>query len=38
VTSVSQRDIDSYKQIQCTPLVDFDEVHEVIVLVQKGSR
>ena len=38
VTSVSQRDIDSYKQIQCTPLVDFDAVHEVIVLVKKGSR
>jgi len=38
VTSVSQRDIDSYKQIQCTPLVDFDAVHEVIVLVGKGSR
>jgi rod shape-determining protein MreC len=38
VTSVSQRDIDSYKQIQCTPLVDFDGVHSVIVLVAKGGR
>jgi rod shape-determining protein MreC len=38
VTSVSQRDIDSYKRIQCAPLVDFGAVHEVIVLVGKGSR
>jgi rod shape-determining protein MreC len=35
VTSVSQRDIDFYKQVQCDPLVDFDSLHEVIVLVEK---
>jgi rod shape-determining protein MreC len=35
VTSVSQRDIDTFKSIQCTPLVDFTSLHEVIVLVPK---
>jgi rod shape-determining protein MreC len=38
VTAVSQRDIDTYKTIQVTPLVDFDSLHEVIVLVEKGRR
>jgi rod shape-determining protein MreC len=37
VTSVNQRDIDFYKRIQCTPLVDFDTLHEVMVLVRKGK-
>ncbi|HSJ93879.1 MAG TPA: rod shape-determining protein MreC, partial [Gaiellaceae bacterium] len=36
VTSVSQRDTDFYKQIQCTPLVDFDSLNQVIVLTRKG--
>lgn len=36
VTSVSQRDTDFYKRIQCTPLVDFDSLNQVIVLTQKG--
>ena len=36
VTSVSQRDIDTFKKIQCTPLVDFSSLHDVIVLVPKG--
>jgi rod shape-determining protein MreC len=35
VTSVSQTNIDVYKRIQCDPLVDFDSLHEVIVLVEK---
>ncbi len=35
VTSASQRDIDTFKNIQCTPLVDFSSLHEVIVLVPK---
>ena len=38
VTSVSQRHIDPYKQIQVTPLVDFESLDEVIVLVEKGRR
>lgn len=37
VTSVSQRDTDFFKRVQCTPLVDFDSLHEVIVLVEKGT-
>jgi rod shape-determining protein MreC len=37
VTSVSQTNIDVYKRIQCDPLVDFDSLHEVIVLVQKRA-
>jgi rod shape-determining protein MreC len=36
VESVSQRDVDLYKQVQCAPLVEFDSLHEVIVLVEKG--
>ncbi len=36
VTGVSQRDVDPYKRIQVTPLVDFDSLHEVVVLVEKG--
>jgi rod shape-determining protein MreC len=36
VTSVSQRDTDSFKRIQCNPLVDFDSLHELIVLTRKG--
>jgi rod shape-determining protein MreC len=35
VASVSQRDIDAFKTIQCVPLVDFDSLREVIVLVEK---
>ncbi len=38
VTSVSQRHIDPYKQVQVTPLVDFESLDEVIVLVQKGRE
>ena len=35
VSAVSQRDIDVYWTIQVTPRVDFDSLHEVIVLVDK---
>lgn len=38
VTSVSQRDIDLYKQIQVTPFVDFDSLHELFVLVDRKHR
>lgn len=39
VTSVSQLDIDPFKRIQCAPLVDFESLHEVIVLTEKkGAR
>ena len=38
VTSVSQRDTDFYKRIQCTPLVDFDSLNQVIVLTRKGRQ
>ncbi len=38
VTSVSQRDIDLYKQIQVTPFVDFDSLQEVFVLVDKKRK
>lgn len=37
VTSVSQRDIDTFKRVQCAPLVDFDSLHEVIVLTEKEA-
>lgn len=37
VTSVSQRDIDAFKNVQCAPLVDFDSLHEVIVLTKKEA-
>jgi rod shape-determining protein MreC len=33
VASVGQQDVDLYKRIQVTPLVDFDSLDEVIVLV-----
>jgi rod shape-determining protein MreC len=33
VASVGQQDVDLYKRIQVTPLVDFDSLAEVIVLV-----
>lgn len=36
VDSVGQRDIDTFKKIQCTALVGFSSLHEVIVLVPKG--
>jgi rod shape-determining protein MreC len=36
VESVGQQDVDLYKRIQVTPLVDFDSLAEVIVLVAKG--
>ena len=35
VESVGQQDVDLYKRIQVAPLVDFDSVSEVIVLVPK---
>jgi rod shape-determining protein MreC len=35
VASVGQQDVDLYKRIQVTPLVDFDSLAEVIVLVAK---
>jgi rod shape-determining protein MreC len=35
VAGVSQRDIDAFWTIQCVPLVDFDSLDEVIVLVEK---
>lgn len=39
VTSVSQSDIESEKDIQVEPLVDFDKVNSVIVLIPKrGAR
>jgi rod shape-determining protein MreC len=34
VKSVGQQDVDLYKRIQVTPLVDFDSLSEVIVLVR----
>jgi rod shape-determining protein MreC len=39
VTAVSQRDVDLYKRVQVTALVDFDSLDEVIVLAarQGGS-
>ena len=37
VESVSQRDTDPFKRIQCAPLVDFDSLNEVIVLTRKGG-
>ena len=33
VTSVGQRDIDLFKQIQVQPAVDFDTLYEVVILV-----
>jgi rod shape-determining protein MreC len=36
VKSVGQQDVDLYKRIQVTPLVDFDSLAEVIVLVPKN--
>lgn len=36
VTSVGQNDLDSYKQIQVRPFVDFSGLHSVIVLVPKS--
>lgn len=38
VTSVSTRDVDPYKNVQCAPLVDFQSLHEVIVLTKKGAK
>jgi rod shape-determining protein MreC len=38
VASVSQRDTDFYKRIQCVPLVDFDSLAELIVLTRKGPQ
>jgi rod shape-determining protein MreC len=35
VASVGQQDVDLYKRIQIAPLVDFDSLAEVIVLVEK---
>ena len=35
VTSVSQRDVDSFKTVQCSPLVDFSALQDVIVLIPK---
>jgi rod shape-determining protein MreC len=36
VKSVGQQDVDLYKRIQVTPLVEFDSLAEVIVLVPKN--
>jgi rod shape-determining protein MreC len=36
VESVGQQDVDLYKRIQIAPLVDFDSLADVIVLVPKG--
>jgi rod shape-determining protein MreC len=38
VTAVGQNDVDLYKRIQVTPLVDFDSLDTVVVLVKKGSQ
>lgn len=38
VESVSQRDVDLFKRIQVAPLVDFDSLHEVVVLVDKRRK
>ena len=38
VTNVSQRDVDFYKRIQVSTLVDFGSLDEVIVLVAKERR
>lgn len=38
VESVSQRDVDLFKRIQIAPLVDFDSLHEVVVLVEKRRK
>ena len=35
VTAVSQRDVDLYKRVQVTALVDFESLDEVIVLAEK---
>lgn len=35
VTAVGQQDIDLYKRIQVTPLVDFDSLADVLVLVRR---
>jgi rod shape-determining protein MreC len=36
VESVGQQDVDLYKRIQIAPLVDFDSLAEVVVLLPKG--
>jgi rod shape-determining protein MreC len=38
VESVGQQDVDLYKRIQITPLVDFDALSTVIVLLQKPEQ
>ena len=38
VTSVGQLDTDLYKQIEVEPLVDFDALDAVLVLVRQGIR
>jgi rod shape-determining protein MreC len=38
VESVGQQDVDLYKRIQVAPLVDFDTLAEVIVLVAKPKK
>jgi rod shape-determining protein MreC len=38
VSGVGQQDVDLYKRIQVTPLVDFDSLDDVIVLVQKREQ
>ena len=37
VTGVGQQDVDLYKRIQVTPLVDFDSLAEVLVLVKSKA-
>ena len=38
MTSVGQLDTDLYKQIEVEPLVDFDALDAVLVLVRQGIR
>jgi rod shape-determining protein MreC len=38
VESVGQQDVDLYKRVQIAPLVDFDSLSKVIVLLEKPSQ
>jgi rod shape-determining protein MreC len=38
VSGVGQQDVDLYKRIQVTPLVDFDGLDDLVVLVPKAER
>ena len=37
VSSVGQQDVDLYKRIQVAPLVDFDSLDEVIILIENPT-